>query len=393
LFAAVSLSNVADGVTLAAFPLLAITLTGNAWLVSLVAAARFLPKLLFALPVGQLLDRRDRRVAVLAAQLARAAAIALVASSVAADRSSVAMLVAAALVVGTGEIVADTGMPALVRQIVERDNLELANSRLASSEIIGNYFVGPPLGGLLFAAAMSAPFFAVAAGFLAASVALAAVPGAFRPVTDAGITGGGVTQGLRWVWAHPVLHPLALTVAAIAFLANAMSAVTVILATERFGLGEVGFGLLLSVEAVSAFATSLATPWVIRRVGHTGSMTIACFCLAIASFLYGIGMAVAVAVVAAVVGGAGDPLWNIVSQTIRQRLVPDEIFGRVVGAYLFIAWSTQPLGALAGGAVAQTFGVEVVYLATAALMVPITILLVRPMLREARTALAAQMPT
>ena len=393
LFSAVSVSNVADGVSIAALPLLAASLTDDARLISLVAVARFVPWPLFALPAGQLLDRYDRRALVLGSQVVRAAIMLALAVSVTADRASVGLLITTAFLIGTGETVSDTGTTAMVRQVVRREALEVANARLSSSEIVGNYFVGPPLGGLLFGWSADAAFYVDAAGFFAAALALAALPGPFRAAADeeAGIDRSGrLTAGLRWLWRHDVLRPLALSVAAIAFLSNAMNGVAVILALERYGLSELGFGVLLSIEAIAALAASVATPWVIRRIGHTGSMAVACVAFSAGALLYGVGTAVAVAVVAAVVGGLGDPLWNVVSQTIRHRLVPDEIFGRVLGAYLFIAWSTQPLGALAGGIVAHAFGVEVVYLATGVLMVPVALLLVRPMLRAAAAALAAQ---
>ena len=76
----------------------------------------------------------------------------------------------------------------------------------------------------------------------------------------------------------------------------------------------------------------------------------------------GLTQNVAIAALAVLLAGAGNPAWNVVSTTIRQRLVPDELFGRMMTAYLFIAWGIQPIGAFLGGVVAEAVGVEWVFI-------------------------------
>ena len=150
--------------------------------------------------------------------------------------------------------------------------------------------------------------------------------------------------------------PLALTVAAFAFLNEANMAIFVLLVTDHIGLGEIGFGLLVSVDAIVAVITSFFVAMIIRRVGHSGSMRTSVVLYGTGMLLFGLGTSATTAVAAAVVMGLSDPLWNVISSTIRQRLVPDQIFGRMMTAYLFIAWGVQPLGAIAGGVVAWAWG-------------------------------------
>jgi hypothetical protein len=281
------------------------------------------------------------------------------------------MLVAAAFMVGLGEILTDGAIPALVRSVVRLDQLEVANARLAAATTVTNAFIGPPLGAALFVVAGWLPFAVIVAGFALAGLLLVALPGDYRPQldhTEASGLVGRLTLGLRYVWNHEVLRPLALTVAAFSFLNEASNAIFVILVTDRFGLGEIGFGLLISVDASVAIITSFFVARLVRRIGHAGSLRSGMISYLLAALCFGLGTTTGFAMAGAMLLGLSNPLWNVVSTTIRQRLVPDQVFGRMMTAYLFIAWGMQPLGALTGGLVARTLGPEWVYLFAAPAM-------------------------
>jgi MFS family permease len=388
LWAAFTATNLADGLSLVAFPLLAINLTSDARLIALITAFRFLPFLVVGLPAGVLLDRVDRRSVAVASQVGRAGAAAVVAVATAAGWVSIPLLAAAAFVVGVGEVLTDGGLPALVRSVVDRDQLEKANARFSATQTVSNVFVGPPLGAVLFSVDQSAPFAAAVALFAVAVVALVRLPGSYRaeptssgdadpePTGDADPEATGdagplrsvldeVTVGLRYVWGHPLLRPLAVAVLAFSFAGQATGAVMVILATERFGLGNVGFGALLSVNGAAAIAMSFAVSPIVKRAGHSFSMRFSVVAFVGAALLLGLGTVAAVAFAAAVLQGASGPTWNVISNTVRQRLVPDEVFSRMMTAYLFIAWSMNPVGAFVGGLIAQRWGAQWVYLVAA----------------------------
>jgi MFS family permease len=390
LWAAISTANLGDGISLTAFPLLAVSLTDDARLVALATVVRFLPFVLVGLPAGLVLDRHDRRRVAAVAQVGRAGALAGLAAVVLVDRATIGLLVGVAFVVGLGEVLTDGGLPALTRAVVRSDQLEVANARLFGSQTVTNLFLGPPLGALLFDLDPSLPFVAATATFLVAAIALVLLPGRYRAdvMGETGRLTSRLTVGLRYVWGHAVLRPLALTVAVFAFVNAAGDSVRVLVATERLGLSGSGFGVLISLGAVASVITSFFVARIVGTIGHAGSLQLSIVVFSATEIVFGATTTVAVAVAAVLVSGVSEPTWNVVSSTIRQRLVPDEVFGRMMTAYLFIAWGTQPLGALVGGIVAEAWGPEWVFV-LGGLVVGSLLLLARPMFRHVTAAMSA----
>ncbi len=388
LWSAFTTSNLGDGLTLVGFPLLAITLTDDARLVALVAAFRFLPFLVIGLPAGVLIDRFDRRHLAMIAQLARAAALVGIGLSVVADHASILLLASGAFVVGMGEVLTDGGLPAVVRDVVSTNHLEVANSRLRASETVSNMFIGPPVGAFLFQLDPSIPFFAAAALYVGTVGLLANLRGTFKPEIDpdAGSFVEQMMSGLTYVWGHRVLRPLALTVAAFAFVGEAGNAIFVILATERFGLSEFQYGLLLTGDAVASVTMSFFVLALVKKTSHGTSMKVSVIAFSLQAFIFGFSTLVPMAVLAVLFGGVSDPTWNVISGTVRQRLVDDRIFGRMMTAYLFIAWSFQPLGALFGGFIAERFGPQWVYVVSGT-VVGSLLFFARPLFHRIDTAM------
>lgn len=394
LWTAFTATNLGDGLSLVAFPLLAISLTDDARLVALVSVFRFLPFLVVGLPAGVMLDRVDRRWAATVAQVGRAAVLAVLAAVVANGGASITLLAATAFAVGVGEVVTDGGLPALVRDLVAPAQLEVANSRLSATQTVSNLFVGPPLGALLFGLAPEAPFVLAFGLFLAAAGLLARLPGRYRPEPDESAgepLAEQIMVGLRYVWGHPVLRPLALAVMAFSFVGEAGNAVFVILATERFGLSNLEYGLLISVDGVASVTMSFFVARLVARTSHSFSMRVSVVAFTISSLLFGLTTVVVGAFLGALIGGIGDPTWNVNSSTIRQRLVPDQVFGRMMTAYLFVAWSMQPLGALLGGVIAERWGPQWVSI-LAAVVVGSLLVTGRPLFRAIDRAMVEPIP-
>jgi len=391
LWSAFTASNLGDGLTLVGFPLLAISLTNDARLVTLVAAFRFLPFVTVGLPAGVLIDRFDRRGIAMVAQVVRGAALVAIAISVLADAASIWTLAAGAFVVGVGEVLTDGGLPAVVRDVVNSAQLEDANGRLRASETVSNMFIGPPVGALLFQLDPTVPFLVTAGLYVATIGLLAALPGSFKaePDPDDGDSfNEKMMKGLSYVWGHPVLRPLALTVAAFSFVGEAGNAVLVILVTERLGLSEVQYGLLLAVDALASVTMSFFVVRLVQRTSHGASMRLSVICFSVQAFLLGFAMLAPLVILALLFGGVADPTWNVISATVRQRLVDDHIFGRMMTAYLFIAWSIQPLGAVMGGIIAEAYGAQWVYV-MGGCVVGSLLFFGRPLFRRVDTAMAA----
>ena len=389
MWASFTASNLGDGFSFVAMPLVAISITDDARLVAAVAAAQYLPFLIIGLPAGVLIDRFDRRRITMAAQLVRVLVAGSVAAGLASDAVSIAWLAVAAFVLGSSEVLTDGGLPALVREVVPPDGLEVANARLIASQRVSNQFVGPPLGALLFTLESSLPFVAAAVAALVSVATLARLGGSFRAEQSDEVVPlvQRTLVGLRYVLGHDVLRPLVIAVGVFSFVGSSLNATYVVLITERFGLDETAFGALLSVDALASVVMSMFVARFIARTSHSTSMRFAIVCFCIASFLVGLSTTAVVAFIAVIVNGLSDPAWNVVSGTVRQRLVPDEVFGRMMTAYLFVAWGLRPVGALVGGVVAETWGPQWVPL-LGGVIVGSMLVLARPMFRRVDASMA-----
>ena len=380
LWATFSAANLADGFSLVAFPLLSVAVTDDARAIAVVAMSRFLPFLVLALPAGVMLDRVDRRLASIVALGGRALVMAMLTAILIRGPVSITVLALAAFAVGLGEVVADSGIPAMVQSVVEAGRLEVANSRISGAGTVTNVFVGPPVGAALYGVDPGLVMGATGGLYLLATVLMTALRGRYRPRTPEpepdpetgraagadpigrlGVLRRDLTVGLRFVWDHPVLRPLALAVGVLAFFGRACNAVFVIIVTDRFGFEGFEFGLLVAVDGISSVAMSFLVAGLVRRTNHSFSMRFSLGNYIVAAFLFSLSPLLAAAVISGLLYGVAEPTWNVVTTTVRQRLVPPEIFGRMMTAYLFIAWGAQPLGALFGGLVAEQWGAPLVY--------------------------------
>jgi MFS family permease len=369
LWSASALSNLADGLVKIALPLVAVTVTDSPALVAGVALAVMLPWLLFALPVGALVDRVDRRAAMLTANVIRAAAVAVLAVTVVLglDSSAAALwaLYLVALLLGTAEVVYDTSAQSILPQVVPRDRLPRANGRLIAAELTANEFVGPPLGGLLVAAGIAAAFATPAALWAAAVGVLLLLRGSFAvPREEPTTLRADVAEGLRYLWRHRLLRTLAAMTGLFNFATNATFAVFVLYAVgpdSAMGLSEAAFGVLFATIAAGSLVGALLADPIIRRLGRTRSLA-----LGILGGVATVGISALttnplVIAAAFLLGGVTNALWNVVAVSLRQRITPDRILGRINSSYRLVAWGTRPLGAAAGGLLGELFGLRAVF--------------------------------
>ena len=377
LWSASAVSNLADGLVKIALPLVAVTLTDSPGLVAGITLAVTLPWLLYALPAGALADRVDRRIAMVTANVVRAAGVAVLAVALVlgleSSPAAIWALYAVALLLGTAETIYDTCAQSILPQVVARDQLPRANGRLIAAELTANEFVGPPLGGLLVAAGVAAAFATPAALWAAAVGTLLLLRGSFAvPRTEERTTvRADVAEGLRYLWRHRLLRTLAGMTGLFNFATNATFAVFVLYAVgpdSAMGLTEVTFGLLFaSIAAGNLIGALLADP-IIRRLGRSRSLFL--------GILGGVGTVGIAAVTtiplviatAFLIGGFTNALWNVVAVSLRQRITPDRILGRINSSYRLVAWGTRPLGAAAGGLLGELLGLRAVFAVAAALI-------------------------
>jgi len=393
LWTAAGISTLGDGVREAALPLLAASLTRSPGAVAAVAFAGSLPWLLFSLVSGALVDRADRRRVMWQVDSARALVMLGLATAVVFDATSIALLVIVAFVLGTGETLFDNAAQALMPAVAPRARLEEANSRLYAVQITSQEFVGPPIGSLLFAAAMAAPFFLDAGSFVAgAALVLGIRSGRRSPRPEPGERRSlrtEIAEGLRWLWRHRLLRTIALMLGTWNLLTTASGAVFVLFATEDLHVSTAGFGLLFSAGAVGSIVGSLFATRILRRVGSGRAMLAAVVISGLAYFVVALTSNAYLVGAMGAIGGFLAIVWNVITVSLRQAIIPDELLGRVNSVYRFLGWGMMPIGAAIGGVVASAFGLRATYWIGGAVLLAMALLTFRTVNNRAIAAARA----
>ncbi len=379
LWIASAISNLGDGISGVAYPWLASAVTRNPVHIALVGVATRLPWLVFSLPAGVITDRIDRRRLVVVMDALRTvvtigvAVVVLVYQSELSSPESLAsgealppagagvllgVLYASAVLFGLAEVLRDNAAQTLMPSVVSKDNLEKANGRLWGAEMVTNSFIGPPLGGFLLAVAFSVPFFVDAGTFAISAAMVALLAGSFRPqvkdpssprpsfLTD-------LKEGFRWLWNHRLLRTLAIVLGLLNAAGSATQATMVLFAQEVLNLDATGFGLLASAGAVGGVVGSFGASAVSKALGPGPSLA--------ATFVVGVGTSIAIGLTSSAtlvwamfaIGTFSAIVWNVITVSLRQAIIPDHLLGRVNSVYRFFGWGMMPIGAFLGGLLVQ----------------------------------------
>lgn len=371
-FTASVVSNLGDGIGTVAYPWLAAAVTRNAFLVALVAVCGRLPWLLFTLPAGVITDRVDRRRAIVAMDVLRGLLTALVALLVlvrqdglpAPDALDVlartdwvlySALLVATLALGSAEVLRDNCAQTILPSIVPPDQLERANGRMWSAEGVANTFVGPPLGSLLLAVAFALPFGVDAVSFLVAAGLVAMVPGTFRVEHPEGSSAtpwrSQLAEGVRWLWGHELLRPMAIVLGIMNAASMMTGAVFVLFAQEVLGIGPTLFAIVGMGGAVGGIVGGAVAPGLSRRLGSGVCLGITLSGCAAVGFAMAFTSWWPVAFVLFTITTLVGVLWNVITVSLRQTIIPEHLLGRVNSVYRFFAWGMMPIGAAVGGLV------------------------------------------
>ena len=362
LLASSAISNIGDGVALAAGPLLVASLTQDPLLVSFALLAQQLPNLFFGIPAGAIADRFDRRRIVAAVNLVRAAVLVVLAATIVGEAVSIAIVLITLFVLGTAEIFADVSSNSLVPRVVPREHLGVANARLTGSFLLTNQLVGPPIGAFLFSAGMALPFAANAACFaLGALLVMRVVTDVVELTAERAGERRSLRQemadGVRWLVAHPPMRTLALTIIAFNVTYGAAWSVLVLYASERLGMSAVGFGLLTTAIAIGGIIGTSAYGRLERRFALADIMRGGLLIETFTHLILALTTSPAVALATMVVFGAHAFVWGTTSTVVRQRAVPDELLGRVTGVYTVGLVGGIVVGTPIGGLLAREFGI------------------------------------
>jgi len=351
-------SNIGDGIGLAAGPLLVASQTSDPLLVALAALLQRVPWLVFGLHAGVIADRLERRMIVVVVDSLRAIVLTALAVMVATDTVNVAVVLTAMFLIGIAETFADTTTNTLLPMLIEPGDLGVGNARLILGHITANQLAGPPIGAALFAAGMAFPFIAqatcVGLGAVLISRLSASKP---SPATVHAPARQQIGDGLRWLWSHPPVRTLTITIVAFNITFGAAWSVLVLYASERLGMNELGFGLLTTASAVGGILGSWTYGWVERRISLADIMRVGLIIETLTHLTLALTTAPTVAMATFFVFGVHTAVWSTTASSVRQRAVPTEFQGRVGSVYMMGVHGGMVVGAAIGGLIARPWGV------------------------------------
>jgi MFS family permease len=351
-------SNLADGLAFVSIPLLAASLTDDPRLIAGLATVYALVRLLVALPIGVWVDRTDRHILLALANLVRGAVILALAICLLSGVEGLVLLYVAFGILGTLESAADNAAVSLVPSYVQDRDLDRANGRISATQLVSDEFFGPPLGGLLFTVAATAPVFMLGGFWAVAGFLALALPRTLkRPVTDPELSAprafwAEAVDGLRWIAQNRVVGALAL-IGALASIGYMLPfSILVLFAQDRLGVNETQYGLILAVSALGGLAGSFLTSRVRAQYGYR--MTIAASLLtgAISLFALAITTEPTLAAILLAIYILHAVVWGICATSLRQRLVPEDLRGRVNAASRVLGLLGLAIGSIAGGTLA-----------------------------------------
>jgi MFS family permease len=397
IWAASAVSSLGDGIYGTALPLLAFSLTRSPLVLSLVTAAEVVPWVLFGLLGGTLVDRWDRRTTMWIADLCRATVLAVAIAGAAAGFLNFPLLIGLAFLLGVGQIGFDMAAMAYLPELLNRDQeAQLsANSRLQGTQQVAGSFIGPPLGGLLFAVGRTVPIVVDAVSFLFSSLMIRSLPKTPRkPAGPRGSLLAEAKAGLSYVVHDRILIGLSLRGAIGNFGFGMVGAVFVVFARETLHLGPSAYGAVLTLEAVGGIAGSTLGPQIARKVGTGTALTLTALIEAAGVLCQGLSTNVVEVGASFIVFGAGFGATMVLVPSVRGAIVPDELMGRVGAAGRLISWGTFPLGAVLGGWIAEAIGLRAQFIICGALLTGMSVVvgtMTNNRIVEARLAEAARL--
>ena len=362
LFSASVISNLSDGLLAVAAPLLAISLTRDPILISMLSAFVMLPWLLFAIPIGLIVDRSDKRLLVTFTNSIRFITAGLVALAISTDTITIYWLLLATFLIGTCEVAADTAAQSLIPVILEKKNFETANSRMNIAQTVIQNFIGAPLSGFLYATAVVLPFILNSLGFLVAAIFVLMIPA--HLISHGSSAEAGVAEkksfiseikfGLNYLWNDLPLRRLVATTTSLGFFYSLSTSTLILFITETLEVQAKYFGVLMAGSGAGGVLGGILTPVLSKKFGRGTVLAVAIFISSITVLFQGISPNVWVFGVIGFVSTFTITNWNILLMSCYQVLIPAELYGRIHGARRTFVWGVMPVGALLGGVIAQS---------------------------------------
>jgi len=415
LWSATGISNLGDGITSIAYPWLASAVTRSPLLIALSAVISRLPWLIFTLHAGVITDRFNRKRIIVAMDSMRGILTIAVGLFVYLERDSLpslneltsltnvqtnytlyTVILVTAFLFGLAEVLRDNSAQTLMPAVVEDKDLEKANGRMWSAESLTNSFIGPPLGSFIIAIAIFLPFFVDAATFFFAAALIASMKPTVKSFVPEAKSGpinfkAEIKEGFSWLWSHTLLRPMAIILGLLNGIAALTGAIFILFAQEVLNTTVFIFAILGTAGAVGGILGGLLAPRISEKIGRGRSLAITLFVEPLGFLLIGFASQWYIVWILIAMEAFTAVLWNVVTVSLRQSLIPTHLLGRVNSVYRFFAWGTIPIGSLLGGGLvallAGPFGREMafrsVYFVAAALGFLLFIYAIRVLTTEA----------
>lgn len=353
-------SNLGDGIALAASPLLIASMTDSPLLVASGAVMQFLPWLLFGLHAGAIADRVDRRVLIMVANGIRALVLVALCLFLVTGAATIWIVLSVAFLYGCAEVFVDTTSSTLLPMMVRKRDLGIGNARLQAGFLVANQFGGPPLGAFLFALGSFWPF---AVQTLCVALAVVLISRIARTPVPASRAEGprtavhtDILEGVRWLWANPPVRTLVIIILTFNITWAAPWGVLVLYATDHLQMGPVGYGALTTASAVGGLLSTVSFGWLERRFSFTALMRVCLTAEVLMHLAFALTTSGTVAFIIMVAFGAYAFIWGTISTTVRQRLVPHELQGRIASVNMVGVFGGLVIGQALGGVIAQLWG-------------------------------------
>ena len=373
LWSATGISNLGDGIAAVAYPWLASAVTRSPFLIALSVVVSRLPWLVFTLFAGVLTDRFDRKRIIVSMNVFNGLLTLVVGAFVCLERESLPSLnelaslknletnytlyfviLVTAFIGGLVEVLRDNTAQTMMPAVVEDKHLEKANGRMWSAESLANSFIGPPLGSFIISIAIFLPFFFDAATFFIAAAVIATMKPtvkSFKPVNKSGPINfrAEIKEGFAWLWRHELLRPMAIILGLINGIAGLTGAIFILFAQEVLQTTVFIFAILGTAAAGGGIIGGLLGPKVSEKIGRGRSLALALLTMPLMALLIGLSSRWYLVWVFVALETFTAVLWNVVTVSLRQSLIPSNLLGRVNSVYRFFAWGTIPIGTLLGG--------------------------------------------
>ncbi len=355
LWSAAMFSKFADGLVGAAIPLLAATLTRDSVLISIQANMMLLPWLFFAIPIGALMDRLNRRLSMLLVQGTRVAIGATIASLMITGQMNLWLLMLLTFIFGISEVVYDTATQSTIPSLLKGSQLERGNSRLQIADTVMQSFIGVPLGAIIFALVAFTPFIGISVCYVIAIILVGSISSKAMQNVRASDAPKRSTlrvemkEGLVYLWNDKVLFRLVVTTGAVGFCYALGQSTLVLFILDHLHVPEASYGLLMIPLAVGALAGAFASPLLSARFGRSQTLAYSLPVSALTLLLAGLAPNATWYMAATLLHGFFIAQWNILLMSTYHAMIPNEIFGRIHGTRRTLVWGLMPIGGLIGG--------------------------------------------